>query len=355
MIRNIFIFLFGLFLFSCNGKSFKNESANTVRIQRHDFFGRDIDTCNTENEILSHGVLNINYWFECDLPERFPYALLLANKYNQPEAMTYIYEQIYSGYNYPTIYKQIVDDSIINYISNISIDTIKCPRGKNRFQCCKSYEMEFLNKLSLSNYFSKKQYYIPDSISFNLAFDNLRKSAEMRVDINEIIDMYYIYFAGYGVKVDRGLAHYWFKKYMETLLKKNTLSELKLKKNGLRTTNNQLVVHEGKSNRISGVEIEKFESIFPKKSIAKIEAGNIEAYTELKKMVKNNNSNFEILLFSIIMSNKYHYAPAYLDSYIYIYIWDVFNYNQKKELWDISSFDSKTKSFALYHLKNPHH
>lgn len=349
MIRKIYIFLFGLFLLGCNGKSSKNESANTVRIQSHDFFGRDIDTCNTENEILSHGILSIDYWFDCDLPERFPYALLLANKYNQPEAMTYIYEQIYSGYNYPTIYKQIVDDSIANYISNISIDTIKCPRSENRFKCCKYSEMEFLTKLSLSGYFRKKQYYIPDSISFNFAFDNLKKSAEMRVDISAIIDMYYIYFAGYGVNVDRDVARYWFNKYMETLLKRNTLNEIKLKRIELKAAESQLVVRKNKNNKISGVTTEAFESIFPKKSISKIEEGNIEAYTELKKMVTNTNSNFEILLFSIIMANKYHYPPAYLDSYIYI--WEVFNYNQKKELWDLSSFDLKTKSFALYHLK----
>ncbi len=344
-----YLFLLCIFLVACNSQSAKKKNSNNTEKENFDFISRNIDTCKIENEILSHGIINSDYWFENGLPEQFPYALLLGNKYDIADAKASIYGQIYSGYNYPSVYEQIVDDSISKLISDISFDTIKCPRGKNRFDCCMNIEMELLTNLSLSGYFKGKQYYIPDSISFNLALNSLKESAVKRVDIYYIINMYYIYFAGYGVKPDIKNAQYWFKNYITALSKRNTLSDIKRRKVETAAMDNQLIVHGSKAGKISGVKMENIESMFPKNIIREIKLGNIEIYNKLKKITSKSNSSFEILLFSVIMADKYQYKPAFYD--VYIYLWKTFNYKKTKELWDLSGFDSQTRSFALYHLK----
>jgi hypothetical protein len=72
--------------------------------------------------------------------------------------------------------------------------------------------------------------------------------------------------------------------------------------------------------------------------------GDTEDYYNLYLFYTDRNS-YEILPFSIIMADKYHYAPAYEDAFTYIW------YNSGAELYSLKGLDPKSKATILKYLK----
>ena len=79
-----------------------------------------------------------------------------------------------------------------------------------------------------------------------------------------------------------------------------------------------------------------------------ISKGDIRSYKRMKRWAPKE-FKLEVLWYAMTMANRYHYEPAYWD--VYLYLWETFNYNQDRELWDVSSFTPIIKDYALYHLR----
>jgi hypothetical protein len=101
------------------------------------------------------------------------------------------------------------------------------------------------------------------------------------------------------------------------------------------------------NTKVSICEAPISESVSDQKLICKY--GNVEAYNRVKNLYKSHDIEREIMFYSIVMANRYHYEPAYLD--IYMCLWQAFNGGKKAEIWDMTRFDPKSRDFAVHYLQ----
>lgn len=81
-----------------------------------------------------------------------------------------------------------------------------------------------------------------------------------------------------------------------------------------------------------------------------VSQGNIKAYETVKQLYKQKGESYEVLFYSMMMANKYHYAPAYMD--VYLCLWHAFNDDDKNTaIYDLSRFDAKSRQMAMFYLQ----
>ena len=344
---------------ACNIKDNKNSSNINSALVSNNFIGRDIDTCKTEKLILQDGyIVDSGYfWFDAHYkPEQFPYTLLLANKYNNPFAQEAVSEFILQDFYHPSYSTIVFEDKLVLDLFKVS-DSIVTQKHKslkinNRekdsfFVEIANSQYNIIAELKTKGYFQKKRFTKPDSISFNLAISNLLNAAKEPTDYSDLLNLSMFYLTGYGVKSDLKNSKFWYNRYIDCWLREYSLNNIQERK----ITHNlsQAEANTGTTGITGSGLIQNQNSIFAKETIAKIKSGDTLIYNGLKKELLGCNSEFELLLFSTIMADRYNYKPAYYD--VYNYLWLTFNYNQKRNLWDLSQFDMTTQKYALYHLK----
>ncbi|MTK53910.1 hypothetical protein [Paludibacter sp.] len=81
-----------------------------------------------------------------------------------------------------------------------------------------------------------------------------------------------------------------------------------------------------------------------------ITQGNIKAYELVKELYKQKGELYEVIFYSMMMANKYHYTQAYMD--VYLCFWHAFNDDDKNAaIYDLSRFDPKSGQMAMFYLK----
>jgi hypothetical protein len=327
--RSTILLLVACFLLAgCGNKTGKKQvhsvEADSTHIQRHN---RIVSEYEIRQKILEHGDTTLKFEFHGRI-EEFPYELILANKRSYSNAFYPVYSALFNAFKTPVISSQCYNDSTIRaeLIRNTSPDLTESMSAK----------IKILTKFSRSGYFNHKKFIYPDSVNSALAISSLSRGAE-KGNWNAKEDMAAACFMGYLVKRNITKGQFWHKRYVNHKLKKVSGKD---SSTVATKTNNQAA---------SEIVVTTPQSKFPSAITENIENGNIKAYNDTKADYKDCDSDFEMLLFSVIMADKYNYKPAYLDTYLYL--WKTFNYHQKRDLWNLSDFDPKTKSYALYHLR----
>lgn len=348
MKKTIILTLSCLLLYSCNNKPPKNvQTINNFENQELYINYGDSGTNVFEMRILQHrdtDAYEIIFGLFNGV-EKFPYALYLANKCNYAKANYNIYNLLYESYNYPKI-QSIANDTIENYLAIVT-QKLKLENKLNAhiFDSI-SYKgfVSHLSTVAYSGYYKSLKFYELDYINNYLAMKCLREASESNCfGAKGEYGMAKIVGCGTSQNIKEGLLilkdHYqtaepWQKK---PKIRKQIAKELTdvMRANALRR------------NKLEYTTL-CVKSLIPSDISCKIESGDTLAYEQLKKDYYLDK-NFELLLFSILMADRYNYKPAYYD--VYNYLWQTFNYNQKRNFWDLSQFDITTKKYALYHLK----
>ena len=299
-------------LLSCEPKSNSSSEQNTFA-QIPDGNRNTIDY---QSKILCKGDTSVfNLSDGMMMEEQFPYALFLANKYNYAAANYIVYNQLFCAYQIRLISLSIPD--------TVNKELIACFKKYRKERAIDSQLKDFdsmfstldiLIKLSESGYFNKLKYNKLDTLTGQLAFEYLQKSAEEGDAIAEK-DLATAYFIGYGVKRNMNKGIYFYKRYIKHIrilsCTQDTIErQIQSNKNG---TNSSQIIPVTPHSLIRG------------DLSYNIKSGDIDAYNNLKKSYTGND--FELLLYSMIMATKYKYTPAYFD--VYLYLWKTFNFQQK--------------------------
>lgn len=287
-----------------------------------------------------------------DLEGLFAYSFYLGNKYNY--SVNYnIYNALLSGYELGEAPYEFNEQHVIMRIKN-NIET-KTSIEINKDKVGIKLFVDSCLILSKNGYFNRIEKFKMDSISWEISLHYFDKALQYENNIFINSDIWYFYILGYvNFKKQNINTNNWI------LVDNSYVPRFDSNKgiNGKVINNNDCCKRLINSNK----NIEQIDSLGTIKIIGQIPELPIQdrvLIDEIKKGSKlcyeifkirkyMQGQEYEMLLYALIMSNKYNYKSAYWD--VYKYIWLIYNYKQDEELNDLANLDPYAKSLAEYYF-----
>lgn len=345
--KALFLFVLLTIVFVCISCFFLFFDSSTNK--RHFHNKEKILCCGDYNAYESLDLIN----FE----DVFSYSFFLSNKYNF-NTNYYIYNALLSGYKLESAPNDFYKLSpIVRIMNNIGA------KYSTEFSKDKDVIKMFVdscNLLSKNGYFDSIKRFNMDSIFWESSLHYYDKALQYENNPFTTIDIWYFYIMGYVN----------FKKHdinTDNWILNNDMYIPSFKEIDVNhdTINNTVCCEELMNSEKNFVNIEIIDTLDVKRVwivgeiselpiqdrilINKIKDGSKFCYELFKLRKRNLGLEHEMLLYALIMSNKYNYTSAYWD--VYKYMWLIYNYKQDKKIDDMSNFDNYAKSLAEYHLK----